>query len=78
MKQIVVIDAGWVLLGDVDEHPDRIIINNASVVRVWGTTKGLGELALTGPTCNTILDPCGRAVVLRHAIKFLLDCTYVD
>jgi len=28
-------------------------------IRKWGTTVGLGELAIRGPLVDTILDPCG-------------------
>ena len=30
----------------------------AKIIRVWGTTKGLGEIAEGGPTSNTKLDDC--------------------
>ena len=57
-KQIVVLQRGWIVIGDVSKTETEITINNCSVIRVWGTTKGLGEIAQNGPTSNTKLDPC--------------------
>jgi len=57
-KQIVILNRGWVVVGDYSEKGDEGIVENASVIRVWGTTKGLGELAENGPLTNTKLDPC--------------------
>lgn len=58
-QQIVVLDRGWVYVGNVIIEGDLVRIHNARCIRRWGTTKGLGELALTGPTKNTVLDPTG-------------------
>lgn len=59
MKEIVIAQRGWVFVGDVSEAGDQIVIENASCIRKWGTTKGLGEL-VNGPTPNTVLDPVGH------------------
>jgi len=57
-RQIVVLNRGWVVVGDYSEKGDECTLANASVIRVWGTTKGLGELAESGPTSSTKLDAC--------------------
>lgn len=57
-RQIVVLNRGWVVVGDYSEKGDECTLANASVIRVWGTTKGLGELAESGPTSSTKLDTC--------------------
>lgn len=57
-KQIVILNRGWVVVGDYSEKGDECTITDSSVIRVWGTTKGLGELAENGPLTNTKLDPC--------------------
>ena len=76
-KQIVVADRGWVFLGDVysDDQGNKII-NDAKVVRVWGTTKGLGELALTGPTKDTKLDDSGTVRVPSRSVVAVFDCKW--
>ena len=35
-------------------------LDGASVVRSWGTTRGIGELCMHGPTPQTVLDPVPR------------------
>jgi hypothetical protein len=57
-KQVVILNRGWCLVGDYSEKGDECTLANASVIRAWGTTKGLGELAECGPLTNTKLDPC--------------------
>jgi hypothetical protein len=57
-RQIVVLNRGWVVVGDYSEKEEDCMLSNASVIRIWGTTKGLGELAENGPTSSTKLDAC--------------------
>ena len=60
MKQIVIAQRGWVFVGEVERSGgDDVTITNAKCIRRWGTTKGLGELALNGPLKSTVLDPMG-------------------
>ena len=72
--RIVILHRGHVVVGRYERNGDDIVIRNASVVRVWGTTKGLGEIATGGPTPKTVLDPCG--VVRCHALAVIatIDC----
>lgn len=71
---IVVADKGFVFVGHVTRHEDgSLTIAHARNVRVYGTTKGLGELRL-GPTAKTVLDDCGVVRVPRHAVIFTLAC----
>lgn len=73
-QQIVVLDRGWVFVGEVAIEGDNVAISEAQNVRYWGTTKGLGELAQNGPTDKTKLDPAGRVVAPRRAVIFMLQC----
>lgn len=57
-KQIVVLNRGWVVIGDYSEKGDECTLENASIIRKWGTTQGLGELAEKGKLPDTILDSC--------------------
>jgi hypothetical protein len=76
-NKIVVADRGWVFIGNVltDSNGDQII-NEAKVIRVWGTTKGLGEIALTGLTPKTILDEAGTVRIPARSVVALFDCKW--
>lgn len=76
MKKILVLHRGWVAVGDYVTSSDgsTVTLENASIVRRWGTTKGLGEIALNGPTPNTMLDSCGTLVVPSLGVILALDC----
>lgn len=60
--KIVVLQRGWVMVGRFVREGSECKLNGASVIRNWGTTKGLGEIAGNGPTTNTKLDPTNGAV----------------
>lgn len=72
-QHIVVLDRGWVYVGLVTELPDRLVLDAASCIRRWGTTRGLGELRY-GPNKGTILDPAGQVIVYRHAVIHMIPC----
>jgi len=57
---IYVCDRGFVLVGqpvpDRDSNPLWVTLERCAVVRQWGTTTGLGQLASEGPQSGTKLD----------------------
>ena len=59
-RYIVLGNRGNIVVGDLVISGSTGYMTNASVIRRWGTTKGLGELAIDGPTNDTILDRCGE------------------
>lgn len=69
--RIVVVDRGFVFVGNVVDLGDHLRILRASCIRKWGTTRGLGEL-ITGPTKNTVLDWCSEVDVPARAVIFTL------
>lgn len=71
---IFVIQSGWVFVGTCEdtETNTATALLNAACIRHWGTTRGLGELALNGPTDSTILDPCGTVEFPRSSILFYI------
>ena len=73
-KEIVVIEGSWNMIGEVEETKEGITINSASCIRYWGTKAGLGQIALTGPTKETILDFTGTVKVPTHAVLFRILC----
>jgi len=70
---ITVVDKGFVYVGDVECGTDWCVIQNAMNLRRWGTTKGLGELALCGPNENTVMDKVGTIRVPMHALISIID-----
>ncbi|KHN50756.1 hypothetical protein OI69_13600 [Pectobacterium fontis] len=54
-RYIVTLQRGWIVVGDVTKSGDYLSITNASVIERWGTSEGLGQLAISGPTDDTRL-----------------------
>lgn len=73
-KQIVVLDRGFVYVGNVTTDQDWCVIEGASCIRRWGTSQGLGELATSGPLEHTRLDPAGTVRAPMRAVIALLKC----
>jgi hypothetical protein len=72
--QIVVLQRGWVVVGDVTREGDELMIHEASVIRKWGTTKGLGEL-IDGPLADTVLDAAGTVRANVLGVVLAIDVT---
>jgi len=73
-KEIVVCFERWHLIGDVSETPYGVTITNCSTIRYWGTTAGLGEIAVKGPTKKTTLDFNGEVRVPTASIVMRIKC----
>ena len=73
-KHVVILQRGWVIVGELSQSGTTVTINNASVIRLWGTTKGLGQLALEGPQSGTKLDPCGEVKTHELSIIATMKC----
>ena len=77
-KRIVVLQAGWVFIGQYHAAAGTkpAYLTDAHNIRVWGTTAGLGEIALNGPTSSTVLDPCGIVLLdSPNNILFTIPCS---
>lgn len=55
---IVVLQRGHIAVGIYYQCGDIGRLTQAATIRRWGTTEGLGELAIKGPLENTRLDKC--------------------
>ena len=73
-KKICILQRGWVMVGNFQREGNDCTLTNASVIRVWGTTKGLGEIALNGPNSSTKLDFCGTVRFDYLTTIAVLDC----
>lgn len=76
-EKIIVIQSGFVYVGVVGALEQAgttwLRISGARNIRVWGTEKGLGQLATSGPTSKTVLDVAGTVYAPMHAVLHLLD-----
>ena len=74
--RIVIAQRGWVFVGQYDADDNEVVLTNAKVIRKWGTTAGLGQLALSGPTSATVLDPAGTVRLHPMSIVATLDTNF--
>ena len=73
--KIVILQRGWCMVGKFEREGSDCKLHNASVIRVWGTTKGLGEIAKGGPTSLTKLDPCNGLVEFDYlTVVAMISC----
>ena len=73
--KIVILQRGWVMIGILERSGNDCKLHRASIIRKWGTTKGLGELALEGKKQNTVLDTCGGVVRFDYlTVVATIDC----
>ena len=72
-QNIVVLDRGFVYVGNVTRDGDFLRVANAKNIRFWGTKKGLGELR-NGPLAETKLDDIGEILAPMRALIHLVPC----
>jgi hypothetical protein len=71
--KIVILQRGWVMVGYWHREGNDCQLTNASVIRTWGTTKGLGEI-VPKPTDKTTLDKCGTVNFDFLTVVATIDC----
>ena len=73
--KIVILQRGWIAVGRFERNGSDCKMSNASVIRIWGTTNGLGEIAKKGPTSSTKLDKCYGIVQFDYlTVVATIDC----
>jgi len=70
--KIIIADRGFVYIGNTEETDDYVRLTNASNIRTWGTTKGIGEL-VNGPLSGTKLDKVGSLRIPNRAVISIID-----
>lgn len=72
--RIVVLQRGWVYIGvfSKDAKNGECVLEKASCIRRWGTSKGLGEL-VNGPTTSTVLDAAGTVRFHELTVVSMID-----
>lgn len=72
-QHIVVLDRGFVYVGEVEIKGDFLYLTKASNIRYWGTENGLGEL-VKGPLRETKLDKVGDVIAPMKSLIHLIPC----
>jgi len=72
--RIVILQRGWVFVGRFTRTGNDCLLTNAAVIRIWGTTKGLGQIAEGGPTSITVLDRCPDVRFNELTTVAYIDC----
>lgn len=54
--KIVIVDNGFIYIGEVVQDGGYYVITRCANVRKSGTERGLGQIAFDGPTKETVLD----------------------
>lgn len=73
--KILILQRGWIVIGRYhEEENDIVVLSDAYVIRSWGTSKGLGELALEGKQSSTKLDKTGTVRCHKLTIVGIIDC----
>lgn len=72
-KQVVVVDNGFVHVGDCSINGEMLKIENAKNIRRWGTERGLGQLRDGPVKGKTVSDDCGTILVPFGRVVFFLQ-----
>ena len=72
---ILVLQRGWVAVGIYSQAGEVATLSDASIVRRWGTTAGLGELAQKGPLDKTKMDRCPDISCHVREVVFAMRCS---
>ena len=73
--KIIILQRGWIMVGRFERNGSDCKLHNASVIRSWGTTKGIGEIAGGGPNINTKLDKTNGVVNFDYlTVVATVDC----
>lgn len=73
-KNIVILQRGWIIIGDLEKDNEYFTLRNGNVIRFWGTTRGLGEIAKEGKKEKTIFDPIPETKFHELTVIALIKC----
>ena len=70
--RIVVLQRGWVVVGKFSQNGQDCQLDNAAIIRIWGTSKGLPEI-VNGPISGkTVLDKSPQPIRF-HELTIVLS-----
>jgi exosome complex RNA-binding protein Rrp4 len=70
---IIVVNNGFVYVGPCmrDTEDNLLLSENCRNIRQWGTTGGLHQLCITGPTKESVIDAASHVTLPWHSIVSL-------
>lgn len=71
--KILILQRGWVIIGRHSKVDVHHVLTGASVIRRWGTQRGVGQLAVEGPQPGTILDFVGTCKIHELTTVLVID-----
>lgn len=71
---LVVVDNGFVYVGNVVLEEGYYIVVNCANVQKAGTERGFGQIAFDGPTSSTVLDYSPHILVPANRVCHLMKC----
>lgn len=71
--KIVIVDNGFIYIGEVISDDGYYIITRCANVRKSGTERGLGQIAFEGPTKDTVLDHSPNVVVPKGRVCHFME-----
>lgn len=75
-RQIVILQRGWVMVGLMKKTGYQCTLDDAAVIRKWGTTSGLPELADNGPLSGTVLEKTKQTIRFHYmTVIATLECS---
>lgn len=73
----VVCECGWIIVGIKGEGDmDKMLLTNASVVRIWSNGKGIGGIAKAKNKNEYTLDEIGDVFIRTNKILFEIPCEW--
>lgn len=72
--KIVILQRGWVAVGKFYQSGSQCHLEDAYIVRRWGTSEGLGELAMKGPLSETKLEKTPKITFHELTVIATIDC----
>jgi hypothetical protein len=73
--KIVVLQRGWVAVGRYSQSGNDCRLDDAAIIRTWGTSKGLTELVKGPVEGKTVLDKSSLPIRFHElTVVLTLDC----
>ena len=73
--KIVVLQRGWVAVGRYSQDGSDCMLENAAIIRIWGTSKGLPEITKGPIAGKTVLDKSIYPIRFNElTVVLMLDC----